>query len=69
MYFEFADRQFWDTLIFAVFGVGVLLAGIRLYRDFTRPLPPNRDRPGERSYSADADTEPPPLEKDDTLPQ
>jgi uncharacterized membrane protein len=44
MYFEFADRQFWDTLIFIVFGIGVVAAVIRLYTDFTRPLP-GQDEP------------------------
>jgi len=39
MLFEFFDRQFFDILIFVVFGVGVTAAAFRLYQDFTRPLP------------------------------
>ena len=57
MYFEFADRQFWDTLIFIVFGVGVIAAVIRLYQDFSRPLD------GERSNNAGEDTKPRPPRK------
>jgi hypothetical protein len=37
------DRQFFDTLILAVFAVGALLAGLRLWQDFTRPLPADDD--------------------------
>ncbi|MEO0561752.1 MAG: hypothetical protein AAF125_06545 [Chloroflexota bacterium] len=60
MYFEFADRQFWDTVIFIVFGIGVLAAAYRLYTDFTRPLPPDRSR----STNADDDTRPHPPHED-----
>ena len=38
MPFEFFDRQFFDILIFVVFGLGVAAAAVRLYQDFTRPL-------------------------------
>lgn len=50
MPFELFDRQFFDILVLAVFGIGVIAAVIRLYQDFTRPLPPD-----PRSNSADAD--------------
>ena len=56
MYFEIFDRQFFDILIFIVFGTGVFAAVIRIYQDFSRPLPP--DEPGKRSNSADEDTKP-----------
>lgn len=32
--------QFFDTLIIVVILVGLALAAVRLYQDFTRPLPP-----------------------------
>ena len=32
--------QFFDTLIIIVILVGLALAAVRLYKDFTRPLPP-----------------------------
>jgi len=55
IYLEFADRQFWDTVIFIVFGVGVAAAAFRLYQDFSRPLPSD-----ERSNSVADDTQPRP---------
>ncbi len=33
------SRQVFDLLIYIVIGVGLILAAIRLYQDFTRPLP------------------------------
>lgn len=33
--------EFFDALIVAVILVGLALAAFRLYRDFTRPLPPS----------------------------
>jgi hypothetical protein len=54
MYFEFADRQFWDTLIFIVFGLGAAAAAFRIYQDFSRPLPPG---PGEQ-INRESDTKP-----------
>jgi len=66
MFFEFFDRQFFDALIFLVFGVGVLAAIFRIYQDFSRPLPPPEDDPYQRSSSAGAgDTTD---ELDDTRP-
>lgn len=35
--------QFFDTLIVVVILVGLALAAVRLYKDFTRPLPPEDD--------------------------
>jgi cytochrome c oxidase assembly protein Cox11 len=32
-------REFFDTLIIVVIVIGLALASVRLYRDFTRPLP------------------------------
>jgi hypothetical protein len=32
--------QLFDTLIIVVILIGLALAFVRLYRDFTRPLPP-----------------------------
>ena len=37
--FDFMTRQVFDTLIFVVFGSGLVVVIIRLYQDFTRPLP------------------------------
>jgi cytochrome c oxidase assembly protein Cox11 len=34
--------EFFDTLIIVVILIGLALAAVRLYRDFTRPLPPER---------------------------
>ena len=34
--------EFFDTLIVVVILIGVALAAVRLYADFTRPLPPER---------------------------
>lgn len=54
MYFEFADRQFWDTLVLIVFALGAAAAAFRLYQDFTRPLPPRPTDPAHR----EGDTQP-----------
>lgn len=32
--------EFFDTLIVVVIIIGIAFAVVRLYRDFTRPLPP-----------------------------
>jgi cytochrome c oxidase assembly protein Cox11 len=40
------SREFFDTLIIVVVIIGLAFAALRLYRDFTRPLPPEF-RPGE----------------------
>ena len=60
MYFEIFDRQFFDILIFIVFGTGVIAAVIRIYQDFSRPLPPDEKSVSEqRSTGADEeDTQP-----------
>lgn len=36
---DFLTPEIFDALVFAVIIVGVALAALRLYRDFTRPLP------------------------------
>ncbi|MFQ3568042.1 MAG: hypothetical protein SNJ59_13710 [Aggregatilineales bacterium] len=38
---EWLTPDFFDTLIIVVIIVGSAFAIVRLYRDFTRPLPPN----------------------------
>ncbi len=45
-------REFFDTLIFVVIIVGLLLAARRLRADLTRPLPP------DKSEWAQDDTQP-----------
>ncbi|MDX1992963.1 MAG: hypothetical protein SF029_11255 [bacterium] len=37
---DILTREFFDTLIIVVILIGMALAAVRLYRDFTRPLPP-----------------------------
>jgi hypothetical protein len=39
MPFDFFSREFFDALVLIVFGLGVIAAAVRLYQDFTRPLP------------------------------
>ena len=36
---EFMTREVFDALIVAVMLIGGALAALRLYRDFTRPMP------------------------------
>ncbi|MEM6281432.1 MAG: hypothetical protein AAF787_04490 [Chloroflexota bacterium] len=60
MQFDFLTREVFDTLIFIVFGFGVIAAIVRLYQDFTRPLPPP-DGDDKRSSSAGVE--------DDTRPR
>lgn len=40
---DFITPQFFDALIIGVIVIGLALAAVRLYADFTRPLPPVRD--------------------------
>lgn len=42
---EWLTPEFFDTLIIVVIIVGSAFAIVRLYRDFTRPLPPDEARP------------------------
>jgi hypothetical protein len=35
----FLTREFFDTLIIVIIIIGTALAAVRVYRDFTRPLP------------------------------
>lgn len=61
---EWMTREVFDTLIVVVIMIGLALAGIRLYRDFTRPMPdieadaedPDAYDPG--AASSDDDTRP-----------
>jgi hypothetical protein len=39
---SFLTPEFFDLLIIVVIILGLALAGVRLYSDFTRPLPPRR---------------------------
>jgi hypothetical protein len=53
---DFLTPEFFDVLIIIVVLLGLALAGVRLYDDFTRPLPP---------AEADDDTQPHrPLDED-----
>lgn len=51
---DFLTREVFDTLIIIVIFIGGALAVVRLYQDFTRPLPDERPFP---PY-ADDDTQP-----------
>jgi hypothetical protein len=62
MQFDFMTREVFDILIFIVFGIGIIAAAIRIYQDFTRPLPPHGAEDG-RSSNAGVD-----YDKDDTQP-
>lgn len=57
--------EFFDTLIIVVIIIGLALAAVRLYSDFTRPLPP--ESPGakapEQNRGVTGDTERPSQEK------
>lgn len=44
MHFDFLTPQVFDLLIVVVIIFGLALAGVRLYADFTRPLPPQHSR-------------------------
>lgn len=39
---NFLTPEFFDLLIMVVIMLGLALAGVRLYADFTRPLPPQQ---------------------------
>jgi cytochrome c oxidase assembly protein Cox11 len=43
----FMTREVFDLLIIIVILVGLALAAVRLYADFTRPLPPETQFPEE----------------------
>lgn len=60
--FPFMTRAVFDTLILVVVILGLGLAVVRLYRDFTRPLPPPRPplyRPAESENGTMSDGEAP----------
>lgn len=44
--------EFFDTLIIVIVIVGLALAGVRLYRDFTRPLPPEHPAPAPKDNAS-----------------
>jgi hypothetical protein len=46
--------EFFDMLIIAVILIGLALAVVRLYADFTRPLPPRRPRPEDEPRAPQA---------------
>lgn len=56
---DFLTPQFFDLLIIVVIIVGLALAAVRLYADFTRPLPPPRP-PDDEPACGDDDTQPTP---------
>ena len=59
---DFLTPQLFDLLVIIVIILGVALAGVRLYDDFTRPLPP-------ASAPVDEDTQPhQPVHDDDSQP-
>ncbi|MGQ9887369.1 MAG: hypothetical protein ACUVSX_02650 [Aggregatilineales bacterium] len=60
---DFLTPQFFDLLIVVVIIIGLALAAVRLYADFTRPLPPPRP-PLQEPERGDDDTQPtsPPAE-------
>ena len=49
---DFLTPRFFDLLVIVVILLGLALAGVRLYDDLTRPLPPEEKPP------ADDDTQP-----------
>jgi len=40
---DFMTRDVFDALVIAVIIIGLAMASVRLYRDFTRPLPEDED--------------------------
>lgn len=54
--FPFMTRAVFDTIILAVIIIGLALATVRLYRDFTRPLPSQPPlRPPDTDDNRDTD--------------
>lgn len=41
MRFEFMTRDIWEALILGVLIIGLTLVALRLYFDFSRPVPPD----------------------------
>lgn len=70
MQFEFMTRGVFDSLIIAVILIGGALAFVRLYQDFTRPLPPldrnNEKHSQNRPQWSDDDTQPLDNQNDNT---
>lgn len=50
---DFLTREVFDTLILVVIIIGSSFAFLRLRKDFTRPLPPERRSPLSRSMADD----------------
>ncbi|MEQ8672944.1 MAG: hypothetical protein RLP44_31285 [Aggregatilineales bacterium] len=65
MNFEFMTRGVFDSLIIAVILIGSALAFVRLYQDFTRPLPP---LDGNEANNPKQSQNRPQWSKDDTQP-
>lgn len=59
---DFLTREVFDALVIAVIMIGLALAAVRLYADFTRPLPD--DDPPDTPEWADEDTQPHRIEED-----
>ena len=62
MNLDFLTPEFFDTLIWITIILGLALAAVRLYDDFTRPLPLE-----EPPYDPDDDTTPHPIQAPDSL--
>lgn len=58
MNLDFMTREVFDALIIAVIIIGIALAAVRLYDDFTRPLPNDEDEANLRPTWSDDDTQP-----------
>ncbi|MBK8020336.1 MAG: hypothetical protein IPK19_02650 [Chloroflexi bacterium] len=46
--FRSLTPEFFDTLVIVVIILGLAFAAVRLYADFTRPLPEDRPAPADR---------------------
>ncbi len=58
---DFLTREIFDALILGTILIGLSLAAVRLYRDFTRPLP-RRPRPHVSANPDEQRTVQPPRE-------
>lgn len=64
MNLDFMTREVFDALIIVVIVIGMALAAMRLYDDFTRPLPDDEEERTLRPTWSDDDTQPNPVERD-----
>jgi hypothetical protein len=55
---DFMTREVFDTLIIIVIVIGMALAAVRLYRDFTRPLTGEYDERFDETAWSEDDTRP-----------